>query len=232
MKRFYEKVAVKAQGPVFTVCLDGRPIRSPAKNALTVPSKGLAEAVAGEWAGQGEVVDPATMPLCALANVAIDHVAPNRGETIETLAGFCDTDLLCYRAAEPEDLRSRQDGGWQPVLDWADQEYGVQLMVTEGVLPVEQPGKSRSRLVEILETFDLFALAALLKLVPALGSVILGLAVMRGRLSGLEAYGLSQLDEIWHEERWGADAEDQAQREALKCEVIAAEQFLGLVRTA
>ncbi len=232
MKRFYDGVTVKPQGDGFTVCLDGRPVRSPAKAAFTVPSKALAEAVAEEWAAQGDSVDLATMPLCGFVNVVIDHIGPNRAETIDTLAGFLDADLLCYRAAEPEELRARQDAGWQPMLDWMDRETSIQLRVTEGVLPVAQVPRSHDRLVALLEGFDPFVQTALFKMVPALGSLVLGLAVMRGRLSGEEAFRLSQLDEIWQEERWGRDGEDQARREAVRSGVIAAERFLHLVRAA
>lgn len=232
MKRFYDSVTVEPQGQEFRVCLDGRPIRSPAKQTFVVPSKALAEAVAQEWAAQGEDVDPATMPLCGFANVAIDHIGPNRAETIDTLAGFLDADLLCYRAAEPEELRVRQDAGWQPLLDWLESETSIQLRVTEGVLPVEQAPQCGERLVAFLESFDPFVQVALFKMVTALGSLVLGLAVLRGRLSGEEAFRLSQLDEIWQEERWGPDGEDQMRREAIKSEIVAAEQFLGLLGAA
>lgn len=232
MKRFYDSVTVDRRGQGFGICLDGRPIRSPAKEAFVVPSKVLAEAVAEEWAVQGETVDAATMPLCGFSNVAIDHIGPNRAAAIDTLAGFLDADLLCYRAAEPKELRVRQDTGWQPLLDWLDREASIQLRVSEGVLPIEQDPRSRDRLVALLESFDPFVQTALFKMVTALGSLVLGLAVLRGRLSGEEAFRLSQLDEIWQEERWGRDDEDQVRREAVKSEIIAAERFLRLIRAA
>lgn len=232
VKRFYDSVTVEPQGQEFRVCLDSRPIRSPAKQAFVVSSKALAEAVAQEWAAQGEVVEPATMPLCGFVNVAVDHIGPNRAETIDTLAGFLDADLLCYRAVEPDELRARQDAGWQPLLDWLDSETSIQLRVTDGVLPVEQAPQCRERLMAFLEKSDSFALVALFKMVTALGSLVLGLAVLRGRLSGEEAFRLSQLDEIWQEERWGRDSEDQVRREAIKSEIVAAERFLRLIRSA
>ncbi|GAB4369480.1 MAG: ATPase [Kiloniellaceae bacterium] len=234
IKRFYKSASA---GPApessgdggFTVLLDGRPLRTPAKALLVLPAEALAAAIAAEWQGQEGEVDPQAMPLNALACTAIDVVRPQRGQIVEDLVGFGGHDLLCYWTDETGELLRRQQQHWQPLLDWAAADLGAPLKKTCGVISQAQPEASLQALRRAIEAHDDLALTGLAAAAKAAGSVILGLALARGRIDAAEAFRLSQLDELYQAERWGEDAEAAARREALRRELESARRFLDLI---
>lgn len=231
LKRFYKQAAA---APVpeggFAVQLDGRPLRTPTKALLVIPHAALAAAVAEEWQGQGEEVDPQAMPLNALACTAIDIVAPHRDRIVEDLLGFGGHDLLCYWTDETGELLRRQQQHWQPLLDWVAQELDAPLQKTCGITSQAQPPESLAALQRAVEVHDDLALTGLAAAVKAAGSLVLGLALVHRRIDDAEAFTLSQLDELYQAERWGEDAEAAKARAALKQEIEAAARFLDLVR--
>jgi chaperone required for assembly of F1-ATPase len=230
IKRFYKTAtaAPAAQGG-FAVLLDGRPLRTPARTPLVVPAEALAAAVAAEWQGQGEEVVPQAMPLNALACTAIDIVAPQRCRIVEDLLGFGGHDLLCYWTDETGELLRRQQRLWQPLLDWAAAELGAPLHKTCGIVSRDQPAASLAALERAVEAHDDLALTALAAAAKAAGSLVIGLALSRGRIAAAEAFTLSQLDELYQAERWGKDAEAAKRLEALRLELESAARFLELV---
>ena len=229
MKRFYEQVETVGDGDGFTVTLDGRPIRTPAKAALRLPSLGLAEAVAAEWREQGETVEPADMPIMRLASTAIDRVAARREEVIDTVAAFGGSDLLCYRAEGPAELVARQAEAWQPLLDWLAERHGVVLSVTAGIVHVEQSADALAALRTVISAYDDFALTALHTATAACGSVVVGLALIDGRLGPDEAFRAGQVDEAYQAEKWGEDSEAAKARRILAAEIEAAARFVDLL---
>lgn len=226
MKRFYETVEVAPAEDGHRVLLDGRPLRTPAKRPLALPMAGLAEALAGEWRAQGEVVQPQAMPLTRLASTAQDRMPALRAAAIEEVAGYAGTDLLCYRAAAPIDLVERQSRVWQPMLDWAASIYGVRLTVTTSLLPVSQPDAALRGLRMAVESLADWPLVGLHAATTALGSLVLGLALARGRIDAEQALAASLLDELYEIERWGQDVESERRHEALRRDVEAATLFL------
>jgi chaperone required for assembly of F1-ATPase len=226
MKRFYETVEVAPADDGHRVLLDGRPLRTPANRPLALPAAGLAEALAGEWRAQGEVVRPQAMPLTRLASTAQDRMPALRAAAIEEVTGYAATDLLCYRAAAPIDLVERQSREWQPLLDWAASVYGVRLIVTTSLLPVSQPEPAVRGLRAVVESLADWPLVGLHAATTALGSLVLGLALARGRIDAEQALAASLLDELYEIERWGQDAESERRHEALRRDLEAATLFL------
>ncbi|MGE0666356.1 MAG: ATP12 family chaperone protein [Sphingomonadales bacterium] len=230
MKRFYKAVAVAPADGGFGVTLDGKPIRTPARAPFVVPSLALAEQVAAEWDAQQEEVRPQDMPLTGLANAAIDLMAARRGEIVADAAGYAGTDLLCYRAEAPAELRARQDEGWQPLLDWAVERLGLRFTVTAGILPVAQePGVVEATRLH-LDTYDDFTMVGVSRLTQGLGSVVLAAAVAEGRLSAEDAFALSQIDELWQEALWGIDEEAAERRALLRRDLLDAARLMALAR--
>ena len=206
-RRFWTMAsAVPAEGG-FTVHLDGRPVRTPLKAPLVLPTLGLAEAVAGEWQVQEGTVKPETMPFTRTANSAIDKVATQHAEVVQMLAAYGDSDLLCYRAEGPPELVERQAAAWNPLLDWANTELGAQLSATEGVIHIDQPPASLKKLHDHVSSMTAFQLAAFHDLVAITGSLILALAVTQRRIAVGEAWQLSRIDEDWQISQWGEDEE-------------------------
>lgn len=218
-KRFWKETSVTDHPEGFGVALDGRAVKTPAKAPLVVPTRALAEAIAAEWEAQEGQIAPHTMPVTRSANAAIDKVAHQHDEVVEHVAEYGGTDLLCYRADNPAELVALQAEKWDPLLDWASETFGVRLAVTAGVLPVAQSEDALSRLRSEVAACDAFALAALHDLVGITGSLVLGLAVARGRLTAVEAWDLSRLDEDWQISQWGED-EEAAEIASLKREAL------------
>ncbi len=230
MKRFWKEVGVAPAETGFQVLLDGRTVRTPAKAILCLPTQDLADAVAKEWAAQADKVRPADMPLTGFANAALDLMHQRRGEIVDTIAGFAETDLLCYRAEAPTELRAKQAAEWQPLLDWAAETVGARLVATEGIVPVIQDAEALGAIRAQVNTADSWALTGLNVLTQCLGSVVLALAVVEARLGADEAFRLSQLDELWQESQWGQDPEAAQNRAALKQQVSDAGAFVMLSR--
>jgi len=228
MKRFYKIVTAVPAGDGFGVMLDGKPIKSPAKAAFVLPSRALAEAVAAEWDAQGQAVVPSAMPLMQLAATAIDKVAPNRDLIIDTIAPYGGADLLCYRAEAPAGLVQRQQAVWQPLLDWAMTAHDAPLIVTAGIVHKAQPAASLAALRAAVAAQDPWRLTALHQATALTGSLVIGLALLAGRIDADAAFEAAELDASFQIERWGEDAESTARRAALRAELQAAARLVDL----
>ena len=226
MRRFYRDVTVAPGEHGHQVRLDGRPMRTPAKRLLAAPAAPLAEAIADEWRGQGDTIRPDAMPLTRLASTAIDRMPAQRQAAIEEVVAYAETDLVCYRAAEPFDLVQRQHHAWQPMLDWLTHTYGVKLAVTTSIRPVAQPAAARTRLRSAIVDLDDWPLVGMHMATTALGSLVLGLGLLHGRLDADAALAASLLDELYEIERWGTDFEAERRHEALRRDVAGAARFL------
>ena len=231
INRFYKKADAAADdsGAGWRVLLDGRAVKTPAKADFLLPSEVLAREIAAEWDAQGEKVQPSTMPIMQLAATAIDRVRPNRPGVIAELTGYGRSDLLCYRAPYPEELIERQAKKWQPLLDWSQDDLGVALRVTEGVMPITQDDHAHLRLQDHVESFDDYYLTALHSLTTVSGSVIIGLAVMNKKIYAQNAFECAMLDEEYAMEIWGADAEAIARRDRHRAELLATGRYLELL---
>lgn len=206
-KRFWTDVAVVDEADGFAIHLDGRPVKTPAKAPLVVPSADMAEEIAKEWRAVDEKIDPEIMPFTRSANAAIDKVSVQFGEVADMLAAYGASDLLCYRAATPEGLVERQAAAWDPVLDWAYDTYGARLETTAGLMPVDQNEAAVLALSKPLSDSTPFQLTALHDLIALSGSLVLALKVTQGNLSPKDAWSLSRIDENWQAEQWGLDEE-------------------------
>jgi chaperone required for assembly of F1-ATPase len=235
VRRLYQAVTVAASpdaGPAFRILLDGKPVRTPAKEVLEVPTRTCAEAVAAEWAAQREHIDPATMPLTKLVCSAVDGVRGREGEMREAIGKYLASDLLCYRASGPVALVRRQAALWDPVLAWGRDVLGVPLIVTTGVMPVRQPQTAQTALARTLAEQGPFTLAALYVMTALMGSALLALAHARGQLGLAEAWAAAHIDEDWQISQWGEDAQAAARRERRWLEVASASRLLHLVSGA
>lgn len=223
MKRFWTEVSVDAR----EVRLDGRPVRTPGRVPLKLPTDALAEAVAGEWRGVGEAIDPRAMPLTGLANAAIDRIAPDPASFAEGLARYGESDLLCYRADDPPKLVARQAALWDPPLAWARGRYDVGFEVTTGIVHRAQPPATIARLGEAVGALGAWRLAGLSPVVTITGSLVLALALAERAMTADAVWAAAQADEDWQAERWGEDALAAEARDARRRELGAAAAFLA-----
>lgn len=234
MKRFYKQTGVDEGEGGFRVLLDGKPMRTPAKATLVVPTQALAEAIAAEWASVPDKaeINAAHLPLTRLAATGIDRVVSRRDEVIADTAKYAGSDLLCYRATAPESLVKLQQDRWQPLLDWAAERHGARLVTAEGIGFVEQPQDARARLQEAVAAHGDLALSALYNLTHTAGSVVIALAVSDGRLDAAEAFTAAQTDELYQIDRWGDDPTAEKQREGVRRDIEAGALFLSLLENA
>lgn len=225
MKRFWTDVAVIDRG----VLLDGRPVRTPAKAALVLPTDALADAVATEWRAVEGEIDPRAMPLTGLANAAIDRVTPIRADFAADLAKYGEGDVLCYRADLPVELAARQDAVWTPMLDWARGRYDVAFTLVTGIIHRAQPAETVARLGAALAARDAWELAALSPLVTISGSLVASLMLAEGAIDAEGAFDATHLDELWQAELWGEDWMATDARAARRADFTAAARFLALL---
>lgn len=231
MKRFYKSVSVEAgEDGKFGVLLDGRPVRTPARTVLALPTQALAEAVAAEWEAQEGEVKPLTMPLTRLAATAIDRLPQHRAAFIDEIVAYLGNDLLCYRAEGPADLVQRQSQAWDPWLAWARTAYGIALETSAGVLHRLQPESSTAAARAVLEAQSPAALAAAHVLTTATGSAVLALALLAGAIEAEAAFEAAQLDELYQAEKWGQDREAVQRRREIHDDIHAAARFAALAR--
>jgi chaperone required for assembly of F1-ATPase len=229
VKRFYSEAATAPCADGIALLLDGRPVKTPARNPLAVPTEPLAEAIAAEWKAQGEKIDPRAMPLTGLANAAIDRAAPDPPAFARPLAAYGGTDLLCYRAEGPGPLVRRQAELWDPLLAWARRRFDVDFEMVRGVIPRPQPALTVDRLARAVAALDPFRLAALSPLVTISGSLVVALALVEGEIGLEEAWAAATLDEAWQAEQWGQDPLAAAALDARRREFEAAWRFLTLL---
>ncbi|MBB6411390.1 ATP12 family chaperone protein [Mesorhizobium sangaii] len=230
-KRFYKTVSVAPVEDGFAVHLDGKPVRTPGKAVLTLPTEAAAALVADEFAAQGETVNPVTMPVMRLVNTAIDGVASDPQAVLEDILRFASSDLLCYRADAPQGLVERQNERWDPVLDWARGSLGARFNLAEGIIHVEQPREAIAVLgSHLAQRAKPLRLAAIHVMTSLTGSALLALAVDFGELDAEAAWAAGHVDEDWQIEHWGQDAEAVARRSARKRDMMAAANLLEALK--
>ena len=208
-KRFYQNVTVEGEGREWRVLLDGMQLRTPGKLKLSLPSRALAEKLAGEWEAQGERINPSLMPLTRLINVAVEQTPGRRQDLIAEARRYAETDLLCYRAPQPRILQERQAEAWDDWREWGAAQ-GVDLKTTESLHVIAQPEASLKAVEDFAIRLDDIRLTLFVHLIAVYGSVILAMAVMRSALSGEAAFHLSRIDAVYQIELWGED-EEQAE---------------------
>ena len=208
-KRFWQSVSVESQPNGFEIQLDGRPIKTPKKNILTLPTLGIAELVRDEWLDIEEEIVPANMPATRLSNSAIDTVDSNKAKIVDMLAEYANTDLLCYWADGPAELVQRQKFVWQPILDFCSKKIGTKIQVTAGVIPILQNSRAKEFVAASFNDHTEFSLAAMHDVVALSGSAFISFAWSQDFLSTQSAWEASQLDETWQIEQWGADEDSE-----------------------
>ena len=224
-KRFWKAVDVKQDDAGYSVALDGRLVRTPAKSPLLLPTAQMAQAVAAEWEAQTDKIDPLSMPYTRAANAATDKVTHQFDEVADMLASYGDTDLICYRASDPKELVERQNKQWDPLVDWSATDLKAPLQVYVGVMHAPQPEASKIRLRALVDAFDPFQLTAFHDLVSLSGSLIIGFAVVHGYDTPQALWDVSRIDEDWQIQQWGEDEEAAAQISIKRDAFLHADQF-------
>lgn len=224
-KRFWRQADTVSVDGGFAVHLDGRAIKTPAKAALVLPSRPMAEAIAAEWDVQEGVINPLSMPVTRSANAAIDKVGPQHDEVADMLAAYGDTDLLCYRAETPQDLVDRQQAAWDPLLEWAAATLGARLRPLVGVIHAPQPPETLAALSMRVHGMTPFQLAAFHDLVSLSGSLVLGFAAALDWRDADDLWSRSRVDERWQQEKWGVDADEEALVRVRKAAFLHAKRF-------
>ncbi len=229
VKRFYKAAEVSEEPDgQYALTLDGRRARTPGRNRLAATSRALMQAVAEEWARQGEALDLSDMPLTRLLNSAIDGVAKTMDETRAEIVRYAGSDLLCYRVESPEAPAERQREAFDPVLDWAAEVLGARFVLAAGVIHVEQSARLLDAFRAVVEAVDdPVALAGFSVVTTLTGSAVFALAVARGFLTAEEAWRIAHVDEDFQIEKWGEDEEAARRREARWREFQAAARVIA-----
>ena len=227
-KRFWSRVSVVETLQGFGITLDDKPVNTPSKTRLIVPTQGLADLIAAEWDAQQGRIDPRTMPATRAANSALDKVRPQHSAVADMIAAYGESDYLCYRATNPQALIDRQTAQLDPVLDWAAVALNARLITGPGVVPIAQDPMAIAALRGRVHQFDPFQLTGFHDLVSLSGSLILGFAVALQTQSPDQVWSLSRIDEDWQAEHWGADDEATAHAALKRAAFLDAARFFSL----
>lgn len=228
-KRFYKVASSAKRDDGFAIVLDDRELKTPGRIAVRVPNAELGEALAAEWEAQAKRIDPSTMPRTRIVTTAIDRVARDNGPAIDEIVGYAGTDLVCYRADDPEELVTLQGQAWDPLLEWFTGATGTHLKATSGIIHVKQDDEALRQVALLLNEVDPISLTALHTLVTLSGSAVIGLAMLKGHLDAKAGYAASRVDETFQINKWGED-EEAAERAAFhKVEFDAAAEVLRLL---
>lgn len=212
----------------FAVCAKSKPLLTPGRNPLCLPTQALAEAIAGEWGAHGKFV-AGNMPLTALAYTAIDRIAGQEENIVEVLLAYVDTDTLSYRSSSSEKLAKTQQEQWDPYTGWMSTRFGGIWQITTGVMPLEQPAAIHQAIGKYLAGQGAMRLSAACVLASLFSSLVLAVAVLEKRLEADEAFRLSRLEEEAQAEAWGRDGEAERRAQRMQAECVAAGRFLRLL---
>ncbi len=226
MKRFYKEVTLNTLSEGFGIFLDGRPLRTPAKTVMSVPSQGLAEAVREEWAEAGEEIKPDEMPFFSMAVTVLDRVTTQSEKLCDELCDYAGNDVLFYRAgAEDNALDQQQAQLWTPWCDWAAGKFGTQLAITHGLMPINQPPQLRGAVSSYLDPLSDWHLGILYRAVTLSGSFILGLAFFEREIDAEKLFRIAFLEELHQNEIWGLDSEAERRQKQIEQELRDLERF-------
>lgn len=226
-RRFYRQATAAQSGDGWQVLLDGKSMKTPGKQMLFVPTEALAQAIAGEWQGQGEEIVLESMHLTQFSCASLDYTARFRDDVERETLAYAETDLLCYRAEEPEELVRRQNDAWNPVLGWSEKRYDIRMVLAGGIMPVSQPKETLDALRDVVASLPLFALTAVWLVAKHTSSLLVALAVYERHLTVEAAFDLSRVDETFQCEQWGEDAEAAEKRRYAATEMRAIGEFLS-----
>ena len=234
MKRFYKIVTTARTAGGHEIHLDGKPVKAPSGIALCAPNENIAAAVMQEWAAQEDDILPDTMPLTQILITAQDRVARERAAMEKAVAGYLDTDLLCYRATLPAETAKRQAAAWNPWLSWFEKEYGVRLLTTENLEALTQPDAAHEAVRTALRGFDDLTFTAVQIVVSQCGSVVLGLAFAAGAAAPEQVFAAAQVEEdfkaaFYNEGAHGAAPHEERRRALMLRDLIAAQDFLRML---
>ncbi len=229
MKRFWTEVTIAHEDGGWGIRLDDRPLRTPKRAPLTIPSERLAQQIADEWRGVEDKIDARAMPLTGIANAAIDHVEPGKAEFAAALARYAEADLTCYRATGPHELVTVQQTAWNALLAWARRRYDIDFTITEGITHVAQPAGTVERLTHAVSTLDAFHLAALSPIVTIGGSLVAALALLEQAITPQQAWDAVSIDDRWQLEQWGSDADAELALANRQRAFLGAAYFLELL---
>jgi chaperone required for assembly of F1-ATPase len=227
VRRFYQLVSVS---PTREVRLDGKPVRTPAKKALRLPTSALAEAVAEEWRIQGPEMNLHDMRLTKLANTAIDRVGSDRNRILAEMVEYAGSDLVCYRADRPPDLVAEQQALWDPVIAWASDSLGIFFETIVGVVHRRQADEALQAVGSRIAGRDDFSIAALHSLATLTGSALIALMLDEGAMTPEGAWKAAHADEDYQIRHWGWDEEARTRRASRLLEFSSTCRFLELVR--
>jgi len=230
-KRFYKEVTVVDHEGRHAIALDGRMAKTMGRNVLSAPGLALANAIVAEWAGQGEHIERATMPLTGLLSASIDRSEADVEHWREEIVKYLGSDLVCYRAGEPEKLAVRQATVWDPFVEFLRVEFGAILVTTSGIMAVPQADASSTAVRSALTKVSPETLFALQIATAIAGSAVLALALWKELDDAETIFEASRVDERFQEEQWGVDEEAKAREERLKADFLTVARFLALLRS-
>ncbi|XP_038941884.1 ATP synthase mitochondrial F1 complex assembly factor 2 isoform X1 [Rattus norvegicus] len=139
-----------------------------------------------------------------LCNTSLDNPTQrNKDQLIRAAVKFLDTDTICYRVEEPETLVELQKNEWDPIIEWAEKRYGMEIGSSTSIMGPSIPTQTREVLTSHLASYNMWALQGIEFVVAQLKSMLLTLGLIDLRLTVEQAVLLSRLEEEYQIQKWG-----------------------------
>ena len=235
MKRVYKLASHHKTEDGYVLQLDGKSVKTPLGQPLAAPNRAMVDEIVAEWLAQESEVFPDTMPVTQFLTTSIDR-ARERDSLTRAVLKYLDTDLLCYRVKEPQDLARRQKDVWDRWLAWFDEHFESPLDVTYGLDALVQDADTHKQIWNYIEALDEYYFTVLQTVTSLSGSIVMGLAFLEGEASPEDVFAAAELEELYHSEianeaEHGADPVQERRQNNLRRELAAAQKFIALLES-
>ncbi|XP_018578180.1 ATP synthase mitochondrial F1 complex assembly factor 2 [Anoplophora glabripennis] len=203
-KRFYKNTSILRSERKFEVILDQRKLKTPKGNIFSVENEALAIAVATEWNSQKDKIVQSKMHITTLCNTILDN--PNnltKYDIVNYIVNYLDTDTVLFQANEDEDLFKFQIAEWDPVIEWFNKRFNVQLKKSTQMDVPPVSDQDKNTLSKHLMSYNFAAVNGFMYGIDTLKSVVLTFACIEKHITPERAVLLSRLEEEYQTGHWG-----------------------------
>ena len=154
-----------------------------------------------------------------------EDIKQHRVEIIDRLVNFALNDVLLFWSTDKE-VKKEQQEKWLPILTWVDDTLNTRFKQTTS-LETDTSGKTAAtELKKYLDNLSDKELTSFYVAALNMRSVLLAVAMIKGRINATEAFELSELEELYQARKWGSEPVAEARRNSIKDSLISAEKYL------
>ena len=202
-KKFWTAIKLKKKESKFGILLDNNLLKTPQKKDCLISNIRIAKDLFKEWSSIQDDINFHNMPVTQICFASLDRKRKEKIILLNKLTEYGMTDLLFYRDTSGTELERLQSKKWDKFLDWTQNELDLDFKIVNGIMPVEQPKENYNTFLNELEKLDCISLTALSDIVTLSGSLVIGLLLLKKKITSKQAWSLAKVDEEWQRSKWG-----------------------------